>query len=387
MSVDRPPREDRARARGRRSVVVVAVLLLASAITPAFAQDDVEARLAQEKGKLRTAMQAEQGVLRQLFAIDMMHWQYASSLRKTNDELRQVEAEIERDRADAARLEAEMPVRGARLASRLSGLYRLGRGGFWKVLLTSDSYAAFVRRYRALRRIVQADAEALTVHRAKLLALRGRQTALANRQARLAALREQARREALDAEVERRKKLFLLEEIRRDKTLAARFTRDLAQRDAEVGRAIAALPAPPAADARLDFAGRRGNLPPPVAGPIVGRFGTRLREEFGTQTRSNGIDIAAPAGAPVQAVAEGVVTYIGELLGYGRVLIVDHGQRCHTLYAHLSGFARGKGDAVRAGEILGFVGSGGLYPEPTLHFEIRIKGAAVDPLEWLAAGP
>jgi septal ring factor EnvC (AmiA/AmiB activator) len=375
------------------AILLLLAALLSASLARAQAPDaEVEKRVAAEKDKLRAAMHAEQGALRQIYAIDAVRFQHERQLRQANDGLRQVEAEIADDQATAARLEADLPIRGAHLAARLASLYRMGRGGFWKVLFSSDSYRSFARRYRALHRVVQADAEALSMHRAQLLALRSRRDALRQRQARLAALREQAKREMLDIEVEKRKKTFLLDEIRGNKTVAAGLARDLAKQDAAVGRAVANLaPAasPPSADRPplLDFAQRRGMLPTPVAGPIVGRFGTRLHEEFGTQTRSNGIDIGAPAGAPVRSVAEGVVSYIGEFLGYGRVLIVDHGQRYHTLYAHLGNFAHAKGDVVHQGDVLGSVGAAGLYAEPALHFEIRYKGAAIDPLEWLSPSP
>jgi septal ring factor EnvC (AmiA/AmiB activator) len=372
---------------------ILAGVMATLACGAALAQDaDVERRVDAEKEKLRTAMRAEQGALKQLYAIDAVRFQHERQLRNATDELRRIEKEIADDQAQTENLEADLPIRSARLVSRLANLYRMGRGGFWKVLLSSDSYRSFVRRYRALQRVVQADAEALTTHRAQLIALRAKRDWLRGRQAQLTALREQARQEAIEVEVEKRKKMFLLDEIRRNKTLANQLARDLATQDAAVGRTVANMaPAAPAgATARpplLDFPQRRGILPVPVAGPIVGRFGTRLHEDFGTQTRSNGIDIGAPAGAPVRAVADGVVSYIGEFLGYGRVLIVDHGQRYHTLYAHLGNFAHAKGDVVYQGDVLGTVGAAGLYAEPALHFEIRYKGAAIDPLQWLSPSP
>jgi septal ring factor EnvC (AmiA/AmiB activator) len=331
-------------------------------------------------------------LLRQLYAIDALRFQHERDLGRLNAELRQIEDELAAEEAFAARLESEVPIRGARLAQRIAVLYRLGRAGFWKVLLTSDSYRQFVRRYRLLRQIVQRDAELLTQHRTQLQALREKRASLEQRRGRVLALRQQVGRTTVNVEVEKRKKLFLLEEIRRDKTLAARLARDLAQQNTAMNQTLAALPsptptAPPGRPLRLDFASRQGNLPLPVAGPIVGRFGMRLHQEFGTQTRSNGIDIAVPAGTPVRAVADGTVSHIGEFLGYGRVLIVDHGQRYHTLYGHLGAFTRTKGDIVYQGDVVGTVGGAGLYAEPVLHFEIRSKGAAVDPLLWLSPTP
>jgi septal ring factor EnvC (AmiA/AmiB activator) len=113
----------------------------------------------------------------------------------------------------------------------------------------------------------------------------------------------------------------------------------------------------------------------------------RVHSRVGTLTRSNGLDIQSPAGTPVRVVADGLVRYVGEFVGYGRLVIVDHGDRFHTLYAHLADFLVNRGDAVHQGDVLGTVGSSGLYDQPILHFEIRQQGTAVDPTEWLALAP
>jgi murein hydrolase activator len=374
-----------------RRVTIVLVLVLVAGLARAQT-DPVDQRLAEETARLRAAMNAEQNLLRQLYAIDHLRYQHEKNLGKISAGLAQVGAQMNADQAQIATLESQMPVRAARLGRRLAALYRMGRGGFWKVLLTSDSYRVFVQRYRALRRIVEMDAEALTTHRAGLLAIRRRRGDLERRRSHLMALREQEKVAAVEVEVEKRKKIYLLAQIRQDKGLAARLARDLNTQDAALGQTVAGLTAtapetPPDRPLSLDFERRKGYLPSPVVGPIVGQFGRRLNERFGTQTRSNGIDIAAPAGTPVRAVADGTVRYIGEFLGYGRVLILDHGQRFHTLYAHLGSFNRTKGEAVYQGQTVGTVGSSGLLGEPVLHFEVRHQGVAVDPFTWLRSHP
>ncbi|MDP8225117.1 MAG: peptidoglycan DD-metalloendopeptidase family protein [Candidatus Lernaella stagnicola] len=374
-----------------RLAVILLVALMAAA--EAFAADpEVERRLAAETAKMRAAMSAERSLLRQLYAIDHLRYQHEKNLAKIGSGLEEVRRQMAGDAAQIERLQTQMPIRAARLGRRLAALYRMGRGGFWKVLLTSDSFRTFLRRYRALQQIVEMDAEALATHRTQLLAIRRKRRDLERRRAHLMVLREQENQAAVNIEVEKRKKMYLLTEIRRDKALAARLSRDLVRQDAALGQTVAAIPDQtpvPRADRplRLDFAQHRGYLPSPVHGPIVGYFGRRMHEQFGTETRSNGIDIAAPTGTPVRAVADGMVRYIGEFLGYGRVLIVDHGQRFHSLYAHLGSFARARGDTVYQGEVVGTIGSSSLLGRSVLHFEIRRKGVAVDPLLWLRATP
>jgi murein DD-endopeptidase MepM/ murein hydrolase activator NlpD len=114
----------------------------------------------------------------------------------------------------------------------------------------------------------------------------------------------------------------------------------------------------------------------PVSGPVVSGFGWRWGRMH------EGIDIAAGYGTPIAAAAAGVVIYAGWMGGYGNLIIVDHGGGLATAYAHQSSFAVG-GGPVSQGQTLGYIGCTGHCFGPHLHFEVRVNGAAVDPLGYL----
>jgi peptidoglycan hydrolase-like protein with peptidoglycan-binding domain len=116
----------------------------------------------------------------------------------------------------------------------------------------------------------------------------------------------------------------------------------------------------------------------PVAGPSSDGFGPR-----GNRFHA-GLDYPAAAGAPVVAAASGRVIFTGRQVGgWGRLVVVEHGQWTRTSYAHLSGIAVRRGQYLRAGQVLGRVGSSGKASGPHLHFEVQVRGAAVDPLSGL----
>ncbi len=96
-----------------------------------------------------------------------------------------------------------------------------------------------------------------------------------------------------------------------------------------------------------------------------------------------GVDYAAPTGTPVRATGDGIIDYVGRKGGYGKTVIIRHGDRHTTLYGHLSGYARSikKGRAVKQSQIIGSVGSTGLATGPHLHYEFRINGVHHDPLK------
>jgi murein DD-endopeptidase MepM/ murein hydrolase activator NlpD len=108
----------------------------------------------------------------------------------------------------------------------------------------------------------------------------------------------------------------------------------------------------------------------------------RMHPILGRMRAHRGVDYAAPTGTPIMASGNGVVTFRGWQSGYGNTVIIDHGNKKTTLYAHLSRFALDlrKGQRVRQGQIIGQVGRTGLATGPHLHYEFRINGTHRDPL-------
>ncbi len=115
-------------------------------------------------------------------------------------------------------------------------------------------------------------------------------------------------------------------------------------------------------------------------------FGMREHPIFHTQKAHLGVDYAAPTGAPVISVADGVVTESGFSGGFGNMAVVQHNARQSTVYAHLSKIAVRKGQTVKQGDNLGAVGATGWATGPHLHFEFRINGRHVDPLTLAQQG-
>jgi murein DD-endopeptidase MepM/ murein hydrolase activator NlpD len=115
----------------------------------------------------------------------------------------------------------------------------------------------------------------------------------------------------------------------------------------------------------------------PVNGVLTSGYGWRWGRMH------EGIDIAAPSGSPVVAAAAGTVIYAGWMGGYGNLVVIDHGGGVATAYGHNTGFAVGTGQSVGQGQVIAYCGSTGNSTGPHVHFEVRINGAAVDPLGYL----
>ena len=116
-----------------------------------------------------------------------------------------------------------------------------------------------------------------------------------------------------------------------------------------------------------------------MAGTLLAGYGAKMPDG----RRSDGALIAADAGTDVKAAAAGTVVFADWMNGYGLILIIDHGDDTMSLYAHNDTLLRNAGDSVARGDVVARVGSSGGQGRPALYFELRRKGAPVDPRSFL----
>ena len=121
----------------------------------------------------------------------------------------------------------------------------------------------------------------------------------------------------------------------------------------------------------------------PVEGQVTGSFGERIDPFNGEGAFHSGVDIGSSYGARIIAPADGVVTFTDNMGGYGKAIMIDHGNGISTRYGHLSGFAVTAGQHVKRGDVIGYVGESGRSTGPHLHYEVRINDTPVNPYKYL----
>jgi murein DD-endopeptidase MepM/ murein hydrolase activator NlpD len=123
----------------------------------------------------------------------------------------------------------------------------------------------------------------------------------------------------------------------------------------------------------------------PVQGVLRSSFGGRSDPFSGEGSFHAGIDLQAASGTPVHVTADGVAVSAGWSSGYGKLVVIDHGNGFQTYYAHLSQFLVVPGEEVRVGQVIGLSGGTGRATSPHLHYEVRVKGAPVNPYRFLSS--
>lgn len=115
---------------------------------------------------------------------------------------------------------------------------------------------------------------------------------------------------------------------------------------------------------------------------ISSRFGKRKHPVLNRMRLHKGVDYSASRGTPIKASGDGKIVFRGRKGGYGKAIIIRHGGRYSTLYAHLNNYRRGiyNGKTVKQGQVIGYVGSTGRATGPHLHYEFRVNGSHRNPL-------
>jgi septal ring factor EnvC (AmiA/AmiB activator) len=306
-----------------------------------------------------------------------------------------------------ASTQAQVRRRTNQLGRRLRAIYKRGPLHSVRVMLTAESFADLLNRYRYinilarrdramidevrnLERSLVAQNRALQETMQQIELLRAQKETEVAELERLEQQREAALRQYRNAQTRTESRLERLAEDERAMTsLIARLERERIERErAAANRARGAGVTAPAADAPGSISTRDlGTLAWPVDGRIIYRFGPERRPN-GVVLRNQGIGIATAAGTPVRAVEAGTVVLARPFEGYGPTVMVSHGGGYYTLYLYLARIEVTEGQTIAAGQTIGTVGGEQTPEGPHIEFQVRAPvrtgvPEAVDPLRWL----
>ncbi len=309
-----------------------------------------------------------------------------------DQQLETINTEVVKAGSGLVKAESELGNKRSALQRRMVEIYKRGILYDVEAMLSAQSFAGLVARYKYLHELALHD-------RGLVRRVEGLRDQIISQRLLLVRLQDEVERNRTEKEREARRLADL--ESRRQRSLTtvqrtATQTRErltqLARDEAKVASVIASLetarrraemtpnarPAAPSSIRTSDL----GKLDWPVDGTILYRFG-RVINPNNTTTRWNGIGIGASVGTAVKSIAAGEVVLADNVGTYGPTVIVQHGGGDYSVYGSLARIDVRKGQQIPKGQTLGTVGATDPDLPPHLHFEIRPKGRSVDPLEWL----
>jgi murein hydrolase activator len=282
-------------------------------------------------------------------------------------------------------LESQESVSRPLLEARMVELYKLGGGGYLRLLLDVSNLQEFGRAYRMVSALAAIDRQRALEHQQNLDRLKAARVQLENRRDDMTKLQKGAAdaRAAAERAAVARSNLIGQIDARRD--LTAQLAGELQAAEQRLQQTLGAMGAD-SARASVDvlpIRPFRGDLDWPVAGRVLTRFASAGAMSTPVQ---NGVQIASSDDATVRAVHDGTVAFSGPFTGYGNLVIIDHGSNVYSLYGQLDGVSVSRGAKVDRGQAIGTIGRI-LVGIPGLYFEMRVDGKPVDPLEWLKKRP
>lgn len=351
--------------------------------------DKVRRQLRLKKKHIRKQKKQERSFIGQLQRIDKKLEAAEDRYEEHQKNLGLVRRQVAQIRAAMAEAETTLKKMKALLAIRLRLLYRERRGGFWRVLAASRTFSEGLTRLKFCHILASQNAFLIENLRRRQDELERQNEVLAQRARQVEEFKGASRRTLKQIKGQRASRSQKLKKVRRERALHEQAVRELNAASQKLNRLIQTLKKRARTlESHIEgvgsaFSRRRRSLAWPTRGRVVSRFGKRRHARFNTYIDNKGIDIAGPIGQNVFSVAQGQVLFAEWFEGYGRMIILDHGGGYNTIYAHLKKIRVSKGETVKEHQTMGTLGDSGTWKGPALYFEIRKRGKALNPMQWL----
>ncbi|NLL61608.1 MAG: peptidoglycan DD-metalloendopeptidase family protein [Candidatus Atribacteria bacterium] len=390
-------------------LIVFTFSILAEKSIAADQNDNIQ----QQQEQLNKIEQRKKEIQKEVERLKQEQVDYQKSLQKIQQLLASAENEMQTTRKtyentlkEIAKLEEQLEVEQNILdlqliifKSRMKKFYKYNNVSYLAVLVNSKDFSQFLNRCRFLEQILENDADIIKQISEQVELVKKQRDSLYNKKEITKMLEQEIAKEkeniALSVEAKNKYLVKIEEERKKQLTVLAELEKSSAQikeiieiayrerEKAQQAQQTQQQQRSGAANKEPTLQAKKGIFQLPLKGSISSDYGQQKQPGVNTYVFNSGIDINAPLGEPVRAVSFGTVIYIGNVKGYGDIIILDHGGNVVTLYAHLSKILVKLNGQVAKGEIIGQVGISGGVPSPRLHFEVRVEGKPVNPFDWL----
>jgi septal ring factor EnvC (AmiA/AmiB activator) len=394
-------------------MLFVCIIVLCCATGSSTADTDISIK--QEEERLKQIEQRKKSIEQELEGLKQEETNYQKSLEKIQTLLNEAEKELQiakknyqKTLQQIEKLEEELKIEENKmelqliiLKNRLKKFYKYNNITYLSVLLESKDFSQFLNRCRYLECILTDDAEIVNQVSEQVAFVKKQRDSLENKKEISKLLEQEIEKEKENIEIsieaknkyidkieqEKKNKLAKLEELEKSSAQIKEII-EIAYREKEKAKQAQQQASQQQSGETKErkeqtLQPRKGIFQLPIKGSIISNYGQQKEEDLNAYVFNSGIDISAPLGEPVRAASFGTVIYIGNVKGYGDIVILDHGGNVVTLYAHLSEILVKANTQVTKGQIIAQIGTSGGAPSPRLHFEVRVEGKPVNPFDWL----
>lgn len=342
--------------------------------------ESVQEQMQEQANRSHKAQQQADSISAQLQVIQYELDKAEEELKGTQQKLEFTEQQVQTNGDLLVKAETALAGRNQIFQKRVRDIYENGNISYVEVLFGAKDFRDFTSRLELLRRIIAQDMALVKQVRAQKQLIAEKQAQLEKDKATALVYKEQAAGKRNIVDAKRQERQNMLDNVLTEKNTAEQAYAELEQTSRDIERMIQQMQNPTASRAQFRATGA---MMWPASGYITSPFGWRIHPVFGTQKFHTGVDIGADYGDPVVAADSGTVIHADWLGGYGKAVIINHGNGLQTLYAHNSELLVYEGQTVSKGQTISRAGSTGYSTGPHLHFEVRSNGTPTDPMGYL----
>lgn len=280
---------------------------------------------------------------------------------------------------DIATLEDKIELSRYELSRRLRKIYTAGGRGVLHIIFSSSSAVELDRNLKFLKLVSQRDVELIRQYRQSIHELEFRKSQLKGKVRKLMLVKGHLEKQEKALEKTQKTKSRILSDLEKKKVKALGQLRGLRKKSMLEkrlkGNMQTALKEP--------IFERKGKLQHPIEATVTKKFGLSISKEYRYILGHKGLFYQAPLNSNVKSVFSGKVVYVGDLPGYHKTIIVDHGDNYYTLYAQVEKSLVALGDKVNTQQVIARAGKGTRYKTSGLYFEFRHFSEAINPEHWL----
>ncbi|MEI7905021.1 MAG: peptidoglycan DD-metalloendopeptidase family protein [Candidatus Firestonebacteria bacterium] len=378
----------------RKTTILITVLVLTGSNAAICQNTENKKELEKVSREIREKQESqyklfeeEKNVLFQMQKFDKKLEELKGNLESYDKKLGQYRKDVSYSKEQLKNETAKLKKVEEDLKIRLRELYKEGSFKNLKLLLAAADYEEFSKKYEILVAIARKDVELKSSIYKRKGEISGKKNEFERRIDRVEYYKNWAAKNEESIKSEKGKKNEVLKDIKDKKAVYEQAVAELKLQSGKLEEMIKEYDSKfkkvELSGQENDISASKGKLEKPALGKVVSYFGKFKHPKFNVYVHNNGIEISAKLNDPVASIYSGVVLFADWFKGYGKTVLIDHGDNVVCVYGHLSEISVNFGQKVEKGSRIGSVGDTGSLDMPSLYFEVRKNGSPENPLEWL----
>lgn len=363
------------------------LLLIAILSSTVFASSDIKNQinktndqLKDKKNELSSVQKDKKLTLNDIDSLDKQIGSTEAEISNLESEIKDLEKEIKISEQNIAYAEEQHEIKDNLRKERLVAYYKVGSLSYWDALFSSESMTDFFYSYKLMQEIIDFDNNLLRELEEEKKEIESQKAKLEENKVACEYKKEQAEEKKLALNSTKEVRVTYLSKLEQTEDLLEDSIDALQKKADELSEQLKKISS---SSTTSQYTGGTMTWPLPGYYTITSPFGNRLHPVLKVYKMHTGVDIAGSGcnGKNVVAAADGTVIHSGWISGYGYTVMIDHGGGIVTLYAHSQKLLVSVGQKVTRGQAIMLVGSTGYATGPHLHFEVRVNGKYVNPVD------